>query len=423
MIYISETIKTYGLIIAIVVASFWFAYKFVPAPPPSEITIAAGSETGNYYKIALQYQEYLEDNGIKLKILSTAGSVENINLVLAEKADIGFVQSGLASKENNSDLQALGSLYYEPLWVFTHDELEFTNDLQSLKGHKIAIGIQGSGVNNLARDLLAANGITNEKMFLQIGGDEAVRALKSGEVKALFKVSTANSSDILSLLKTSSMKLMSFERANGYSRLMPYLTSVDLPQSSIDIAKNLPPEDIELLSPVAQLVTHNELNGAIKSLLVRASTNIHNTSDTFSQKGQFPTQHFVDFKLAEEAHNYYTYGPNFFQRILPFWFADMLNRMVVMIIPLLGIMIPLLRIASPTYRWRIRSKIYRWYKNLNKIEARKADGIDDTKEALDTLNQIDKDVRNTKIPLSYSDELYNLRLHIRMIKEQLKQES
>lgn len=420
--YIPETFKTYGLIIAIVVASFWFAYKFVPPPPPSHITIAAGSENGMYHKLALQYQSFLKDNGIDLKILTTAGSKENITLLMQEKADIGFVQSGLANEENSKNLVALGSLYYEPLWVFVRSNLTIQNDLQSLKGKKIAIGNEGSGTNDLALKLLNENGITDQGLFSNIGGQDAVSALKSSKIDALFNVSTASNPAIISLLEDREIVLMDFERGAGYSSVMPFITPVKLPEGALDIARNFPPQDVHLLSPVAQLIAHDDLNGAIKSLLVRASVSIHNKADTFAAKGKFPTQHFVDFPLSEEADSYYTYGPSFFQRILPFWLADMLNRMVVMIIPLLGIMIPLLKIASPTYRWRIRSKIYRWYKNLKKIEARDKNDPDEFNAALDTLNQIDHDVRHTKVPLSYSDELYNLRLHIRMIKDQLTSE-
>lgn len=438
---IPETIKTYGLILVIIVASFWFASRFIEPPPPNRITMAAGSAQGDYYRYALAYKKELAKDGVTVEIIETAGSFENIELLSSGKADAGFIQSGIVSisGEDNTErtaedtdettgmhsdaavLESLGSLYYEPLWIFSRDANTTDEDIQNLTGKKIAVGSKGSGTKALALELLNINHINDPEHFIEIGGAEAVTDIQSAKVDTAIFVGRAESKNIQTLLKNQSLSLMGFARADGYTDILPYVSKVTLHEGAIDMADNIPNQDVTLLSPVAQLVTHDRFNGAIKTLLVRASAKIHGKPDLFSSKGDFPTLDYADLPIAEEAEHFYKYGPSFLQRILPFWLADMLNRMIIMVIPFLGIMLPLMKIASPTYRWRTRSKIYRWYKNLKKMEDITLDNKDDIKTALSSLDQIDADVKKTQVPLSYTDELYNLRVHIRMIREQLHQ--
>lgn len=419
-LYIPETLKTYGLIIALIAGSFWFTWKFVPPPPPSTITFAAGSLEGDYYAFAKIYQEKLKAQGIDLVILETKGSVDNINLIQEGKADAGFSQTGIRSEIAGNDVQSLGSLYYEPLWVFVPRTMDINDDLKALEGKTIAVGQEGSGTYILANQLLNLNGLGDKVTRLDLSSIDAVPKLKTGELDALFTVGRASSETIQALLKTEDLKAMSFDRADGYTKILPYVSKVTLHEGSISLSSNTPDQSIDLISPVAQLIVSPDFNGSLKSLLVRLAAETHNQDELFSDTGQFPTAQYVDFPLADEASRFFKYGPNIVQRYLPFWFADLVNRMVVLLIPLLGVMIPLLKIASPTYRWRIRSKIYRWYKALKAIEFEKPSEDEDVHDTLKTLSKIEKDVKKTKVPLSYSDELYNLRLHIQMVRQNLE---
>ncbi len=416
--HIPESIKIYGSIVIIVVAAFWGASQFIAPTPPKIITLAAGSAQGAYYDYAQRYKEALAKERITIKILETAGSLENITLLRDKKADIAFIQSGLATKENKEYIETLSSLYFEPLWVFTRSKNTKKKDLQNLSKSTIAIGSKGSGANGIARQLLKLNNVNQGATFVETSGQRSVDKLIKGEVDAAFFVTRAESANIQTLLHNKNINLLSFERAEGYAKLLPFLSKAMLYEGVVDMAKNIPSKDIHLISPVAQLTVTKDFNGALKTLLVSTAMQIHDETDLFSQRGQFPTLDYTDFPIADEAQRYFEYGPNLLQRILPFWLADMIGRMVIMLIPLLGVMLPLFKIAPPTYRWKTRSKIYKWYKSVKEIES----AASTKKAAIASLKKIDQEVKKTRVPLSYTDELYNLRQHIEMIRSRLEKE-
>lgn len=418
--HIPEAIKTYGIIILLIISSFWFFSRFIEPTPSKHLILAAGSIDGGYYKYAQLYKAALEEEGITVVVLQTSGSKDNIDLLNNGQADIAFVQSGVATDKDRDNIETLGSLYYEPLWIFSRNNYVSKEDLKNFNSKTLAIGPKGSGTNAIASQLLEINKLTDKVTLIEASGKEAVIGLQTNSIDAAFFVARSESSYIKELLSDPSVHLLPFERAQGYTKIFPFLSKVILNEGAIDMAENIPNKDIGLISPVAQLASRKGLNSALKTLLIDASMDIFNKASLFSVKGQFPTLDHADFPIAEEASRYFKYGPNFLQRVLPFWIADMISRMIVMLIPLLGIMLPLIKIASPTYRWRTRSKIYKWYKILKKIEDAKTKESYDLKETLDSLEKIDDEVKKTQVPLSYADELYNLRQHIKMIKKNLQ---
>jgi hypothetical protein len=394
--HIPETVKTYGIITLIVIASFWFASRFIEPPPPDRILLAAGSASGDYYRYANSYKKALAKERITVEIIETAGSLENVNLLMEGKADVAFIQSGLETKESREKIETLASLYYEPLWVFSRENDFPEKDLQNLQNKKLTIGAKGSGTNAIARQLLKLNNITEKTTLIDLSGKEAVLALQKGRVDAAFFVARPESSYIRKLLHEKNIHLLSFQRAEGYTHLLPFLSKVQLNEGVIDMAADIPDSEVYLLSPVAQLTSRTDFNGALKTLLLGSSMDIHGNADIFSTKGQFPSLDYADFPIAEEAARYFKYGPNFLQRFLPFWLADMISRMVVLLVPLLGVMLPLLKIASPVYRWRTRSKIYKWYKSLKKTEETIITGDSELREALASLELIDAEVKKPR---------------------------
>ena len=349
-----------------------------------------------------------------------AAALENITLLEEKKADIAFIQSGLATEDNSEYIEALSGLYFEPIWVFMRTDVFSGIDLQKLKNRRIAIGKVGSGTNKVARQLLELNKMVDDTTLLEISGQDAIDALKKGTVDAAVFVAKPSAATIQTLMHDKSLHLLSFDRAYGYTSTYKFLSKVTLNEGVIDMAQNIPNKSVPLLSPVAQLAAHKDFHGALKTLLVSVTMDIHKDATLLSTKGQFPTLDFIDLPIASEATRYFTYGPNILQRFLPFWLVDMISRMVVMLIPLLGVMLPLIKLASPTYRWRTRSKIYKWYKSLKKMEETANASDADLDEILAALSKIDADVKKTIVPLSYADELYNLRLHIQMIKDHVE---
>ena len=422
-IYIPESLITYGFISFLIALSFYAASYFIEPAPPRAFKLASGSEGGAYYAFAQDYKKTLEDSGTKVEVITTSGSLENIELLQKGEVDFAFIQSGLASynldPEQNEGLQSLGSLYFEPLWIFTRASFK-ANSLQELKGLTIAVGGIGSGTRAVANQVLESSGIyKGDTKFLDIGGEKAFEYLKNGKVDIVFISSGLSSNIIQKFVKDPELSLLSERRAPAFDKRYPFLSHLTLPEGVLDLAHNIPPQQTELLSSAALLVAGPDAHQTLKALMVHTAHSIHNQNPPYLQDIAFPNPDFSDFPLADEADRYYKYGPSFLQRYLPFWVADLIDRLKVMLIPLITIMFPLMKIAPPTYRWRIRSKIYKWYKDLKAAEGLDGSSTRDVQDALVILDNMDKEAKQTPVPLSYTDALYNLRMHISLVKEKL----
>lgn len=408
----------------ILAAGFGIAYQFVEPAPPRAITIASGGPSGAYYAYAKRYAEILARQGIALTVLETAGSLENIDLLASRKADVAFVQGGTGDAQRNPDLVSLGSLYFEPLWVFVRTDLA-VEKLTDLKGLKIAAGAMGSGTWAVARQLLDINQMpTDAPTILHLGSSEAAESLLTGDVDAAFFVTSPTSALIGQLLAEpaqSLVKILNFNRAPAYTRQLRALSAVTLHQGVVSLGRNVPEHDITLLAPAATLAAQGDLHPALQTLLVRAASEVHKNGGLFEEPGQFPSSRYVDYPMSDDAQRFLKNGPSFLERYLPFWAAVLVDRLKVMLIPLLTLLIPLAKILPPAYRWRIRSRIFRWYKDLIRIEQSALKTHDaDTRTALRAeLQTMADEVRDLNVPLSYTDEVYNLRLHVELVMRSL----
>lgn len=418
---LKEAVTLYGVSLAIVIVAFIVAYQFVKPAPPKTITMATGSVHNMYHHFAMQYQQALKQQGIELKLIPTKGSVDNLQLLNSGKVDIALVQSGI-NPEPETELKSLGSLYYEPLWLFTKADLSI-NKLSELKQKRIAIGLPGSGTTPVAMTVLADNDIDEANTeLLNLSTEEAVNAILEGDIDAVFLVTGLKNAYVQQLLKAKTVEVFNFSRAEAYNRLHPFLSAVTLPEGVIDLQLNIPAEPINLLAPTATLVVQNEFHPALAALFLQIASGIHQTGGILEPRGLFPSPEYIDFPLNEDAERFYQSGPPFLQRYMPFWAANLVDRLVVLIVPLLTLILPLMKILPPTYRWRIRSRIYRWYDQLRDIEYR-AEAVkepEQSKELLQDLLEIEKELMMTDIPKSYAESQYNLRLHIRLIRERLE---
>ena len=415
-------IKTLGPAIILALAGCFVAWQFVNPAPPDTITLATGQQGGAYLLFAERYQAVLAKEEITLNILETAGSVENLQLLEndTDSIDIAFVQGGIASSAGNPDLLSLASLYYEPLWVFYRGADTLTR-LTELQSKRIAAGEPGSGTHAVAMTLLEGNRL-NSGDILPVGGQEAADALISGNVDAAFFVASVQSPLVQQLLRRQDVQLMSFARADAYTRLHPSLSVITLPEGTIDLQENIPPRDTRLLAATANLVVRDDFHPALVGLLLQAAKEVHGGGSLFDQPGYFPNDNNLEFPLNDGARRYFKNGPPFLQRYLPFWTANLLDRMKIMLIPLLTLMIPLIKIMPPTFRWQARKKVYRWYKELKSLDIEHPDQVpaDTLHTSIHKLDEIEEEARKVTVPLSYSDELYNLRLHIDLVRNKLK---
>jgi TRAP transporter TAXI family solute receptor len=415
--------KTYGPAIVITIIGFVIAWQFVNPAPPRTIVIATGHKDGAYFLFAEHYREILAREGVTLEIRSTAGSVENIHLLEDQSSgvDIAFVQGGTGSQATAANITALGSLYFEPLWLFYRGN-ETLSRLSDLGGRRIAAGETGSGTRAIARTLLEDNKIDiNDENVQSTGMDESAQGLLKGRIDAAFIVASPRAPLVQNLLREEEVHLMSIERAQAYTRRHHFLSAVTLPEGVIDLQSNIPSQDILLLAASANLAARDSLHPALVSLLLQTARKVHGTGGLFARPGEFPNTSNLDFPPDEDALRFFEKGPSFMQRYLPFWTANFLDRMKIMLVPLVTLLIPLFNIMPPAYRWQVRKKIYRWYRELQALDIDHPDGESALRiqEHLRQLDAIEDEVRNVTVPLSYADELYDLRLHIKMVRNNL----
>ncbi len=419
-----DHVRILGSAIFVTLLGFVVAYQFVDPAPPNRITLASGGTDGAYYLYAQRYKKLLERHGVELEVRATAGSVENLKLLEADsdRVDVAFVQGGTGEFSRDGNLIGLASLYFEPLWVFYRADAPAA-DVTVFRGKRLAVGSEGSGTRAVAVRILAENGISDASAtLLPLGGQKAVEALKTDEADAVFLVASTDSPSVKALFELPGTRLMSFSRASAYTRIHRFLSSVILPEGVIDMSANVPASDVALLAPAATLVASPSLHPALVDLLLQAADEVHGGGGLFEKRGEFPSEKYLEFPLSPDARRYFKSGPPFLQRFLPFWVATFIDRMLVMLLPLVALAIPLMRIMPPVLRWRIRSRIFRWYRELLAIDPALRGETDRFRleEHVAAIDRMEKEVSKVEVPLSYADQLYHLRLHINLVRGKLE---
>lgn len=434
-----DLLATAGPFILLALALLAVAYQVLDPNPPKKVVLATGADQGAYAEFGKRYAAALKAHGITVELRRTAGAAENLALLRDEDSgvDLAFVQGGAdveyAStadyEEANAGLVSLGSLFHEPVWLFYREEsaqrafgkpqLEALAEMARPDGWKLNIGAPGSGVPNLVKRLLEANRIDAASLQLvQNPSTPAVVALLAGDIDALVFASAPESPLVQMLLQTPGVKLFDFPQAEAYSRRFPFLSPVTLPRGVVDLARDMPPANVRMIAPTATLVARESLHPALVQLFVQAARQIHGAPGWFQRKGTFPSVENTERPLAAEAERFYRSGPPLLQRYLPFWIANLIDRMWVVMVSIIAILIPLSRVVPPLYEFRVRSRIFRWYGQLRRLED--SLGERPLPELLAELDGLEDRAGRISVPLSYADELYALRSHIHMVRKRLQ---
>ena len=408
--------------VILVAGAFAFTLLFVKPAPPTKIVIAVAPDEGGSRYYARRYQEILKRYGITLDVRQTGGSLANVKLLADPHSgvDVAFVQSGTAGSAEAPHVVSLGSVAYVPLWVF--HRLSAIGDISELKGHRIAVGSAESGTRALAIKLLAAGGSDKPPTeLLASERDPAIEQLKKGEIDAAFLVAPAEAPSIKKLAATAGIRLLSFTRADAYVRLYPFLSKLVLPRGVFDLANDVPERDEVLLSPTANLLVRDNLHPALAYLLLRAASEVHGTPGLLDQAREFPSPRDSGFPISPAATRYYQAGLPFLQRYLPFWAAVLVDRLWVFLLPIIAVAVPLARIVPALYRWRVRSRVFRWYGRLKQIELQleEGPGIEQLREMLKRLDDTDLAVNKIPTPLAYADNLYFFREHVDVVRRRI----
>lgn len=429
-----DLFATFGPITLIGVVLLAIAYWVLDPAPPRHVVLATGTVQGAYAEFGQRYVEILARHRIKVELRATQGSVENLALLRDPNSgvDLAFVQGGAdrdpgagADGDADTGLVSLGNLFYEPVWVFYREDaaLRLLGDrkpegLAQLERFRIDIGAEGSGVSVLMHKLFAANHLEPAQLDLvRLGQTPAVVALLDGSIDALAFVSAPESPMVQMLLKTPGIALLHFAQAEAYTRLFPYISAVTLPAGVVDLAQVVPPRDVHLIAPTGTLVAREGAHPALIQLFVQAAQQVHGGAGWFHKRGDFPNGRSAEHPLAAEAERFYRNGIPFLQRYLPFWLANLIERMWPVLVTLIAVLLPLSRVLPPLYELRVRSRIFRWYGQLRDLEA--GAGTRAADELLHELSALEARVGQISVPLSYADELYALRSHIDLVRDRL----
>jgi len=416
-----DYLKFYGPGALLVILSFLVAYQFVQPAPPRHIAIATGQSEGSYYHFGKKYRQILARDSIDLEVRVTAGAVENLQLLEAGEVDVAFLQGGLGSLARSEDLISLGSLYYEPVWIFYRAALPITG-YSDIKGLRIDVGGAKTGTRVIAQQILDRIGVEPKDVTItSFGGQRVADMLLEGQVDLAFMVYGYQAPVVQRLLRADGVRVWSTQRAEAFSRHYRYLTIVKLPEGFVDLAANIPPQEITLLATTTQLVAHADLHPALIDVLLLAAEEIHGTGGVFEDVGEFPAPKQLDFRLSKETQRFYKSGPTFLRRYLPFWLATFVDRMKILLLPLVALLFPFFKVMPSLYHWRMRSRIYRWYRELEELdpEIQREKTSARREEDIERLNQIESQVSHISVPLAYREELYHLRLHIDMLRKKL----
>jgi TRAP transporter TAXI family solute receptor len=409
----------------LMVVVLWFASRFLQPAPPDTITISSGPQGSTYASTAQRYQKILARQGVTLKILPSQGSLDNLKRLADPdaKVDIGFVQGGLAGQAETDELYSLGSIFYTPVYVFYRSPKPIAR-LSELSGKRVAISREGSGTHVLASALLRANGIDGKDStkLVNLEGTAAEDALQARQVDAVFLMGdSAAFANTRELLRTEGVRLFDFKQADAYVRRFRYLSKLELPAGAFDLGRNVPADSLTLVSPTIELIARSDLHPALSDMLIEAAREVHGRSTLFQKAGEFPAPLEHEYRISNDAARYYKTGKTFAYRHLPFWLASLVDRIAVVVVPLIVLLIPAIKLVPWAYRLRVSYRIYGRYGELMALEraAFSQTTPEQRKDLLKRLDEIEARVIGQKLPGAFADQVYLLRQHINFVRARL----
>jgi TRAP-type uncharacterized transport system substrate-binding protein len=421
LVSLRDLVATAGPFILVALALLIAAYFVLDPTPPQRVVLATGPEGSAYAEFGKRYAAELARYGIRVELRASMGARENLRLLreAKEQVDVGFVQGGSGDEPAQpAGLVSLGSVNYEPVWIFRRGQP--LRRLADLRGLRVNTGVRGSGTPGITRRLLEANFVERDELQREsLAETPAVMALLEGKLDAAVLVSPPESPMVQMLLQTPGIHLYEYAHAEAYSRRFPYLLPVVLPRGVVDLSRDVPREDITLIATTTALLAREDTHPALMQLFVQAAARIHGGPGWIARAGEFPNGRPGEHPLAKEAQRFYQSGPPLLQRYLPFWLANLVDRMWVALFSIIAVLIPLSRLLPPLYEFRVRSRIFRWYRNLRQIESELQEKEANRDELLAALDRLERRAFAVTVPLSYADELYALRQHIDLVRARL----
>ena len=406
-----------GLAVIILAAAVFI----IETMPPRTVAMATGAEGGANYQMGLRYRDILAQSGVRLRLVPTSGGLENLALLKDPKSDVdaGFIQGGTTSEKDSPGVESLGTVFYEPLWFFFRGEPG--EDIRALRGRRLSIGPEGSGTRQLA--LLLMKRFSLDTVVGELSGftpQIAADKLIAGDIDAAFIITAWDSPVVQQLIAAKGISLASILRADAYVAHYPFLNKLVLPAGVSDLLNNRPPTDTVMLAPKASLAVRADLHPAIQHLFLTAAEQIHAQPGIFQKAGQFPAAESIDLPLSDEAQRFYKRGLPFLQKYLPFWVATLVERTLVVLLPLAAVLYPIFRYVPQVYDWVMQSKIRRLYDEMRAIEDEMELQAGNNVDAIDArLEDLSQRANRLSLPASYASMVYTLRSHINFVRGRL----
>lgn len=387
--------------------------------------MATGPEGDADYEVGKRYRAALARANVEVRLVPTTGSVENRGLLLDPHSgvSVGLIEGGINYTDDTSGLESLGTVFYEPLWWFHKREIRGVG-VDGLRGQKVSIGPEGSGTRALSLELAKRTGMERQvDEWLALPPRAAGEKLLAGEIDVAFMMTSWESPVVQQLLADQRIELSGFPHADAFVALYPFLHKVVVPRGVTDLAKDQPPADLVLIATKASLVVRKDLHPAIQYLLLNAAVEIHSGPSIFHHANEFPAAEAVDIPLSNEALRFYKSGLPFLNDYFPFWMAALMGKLIILLIPILGVLYPMMRFLPRLYDWAMRSKVLRMYGELRLLEDEMTNASGrgaDTREMIGRLDRLEQQANRLRMPVAYASMLYMLRNHIDLVREGLK---
>jgi TRAP-type uncharacterized transport system substrate-binding protein len=432
-------------------------YYWLSPRPPMQLRFATGQANGTYVQLADQYKADIQTHypGLDIQLIPTLGAADNIRrLRLAPSAsgvaDVAFTQNGGLDPRigldpsqlnpNNpmpEDIDSLGTVLRQALWIIYNADVakqlrgtEALTHIHELSGFRINIGLEGSGGRMLALKLLERNKLPppaqEEAELSQAMSESMIDKVETGHIGASFFVASTDSKVVKALFRKlasstpSKIRLLNLADAEAYTHVIAHLSRAVLPSGIIHLGREIPATDIALLTSTSSLIVREDLHPALQNILLETSRRIHKRAELFQKEGEFPIGQPSLFHLSDEAERYFRQGNNTPRRHwLPFWLSNLIDRMWLTLVTVAAALLPISRLIPPFYAWRMRRRIFRWYEDLYRVEEAIDGGQVAHAELQDNLDKLLARVERTRVPLSRTDELYNLRSHITLVQQRL----
>jgi len=414
-------VALFGLLTLTVLAA-WLVFALLRPKPPRTVTMAVYPEGSLNAELVKRYREILARDGIELKLAPSAGAVESVARLRDPKSaiSIAIIPGGITTARDSPELVSLGTLFYQPLWIFSRGRLLESHHL--LRGLRISTGAEGSSSRALSLQLLGRVGIIDQQSatLLSFTPWESAQKLIRGDIDVAVFLDAWESPAVQQLLRAKDVNLESLSKADAFVALYPYFSKLVLPAGVVDMAEPRPPTDVLLIAPKASLVVRRNLHPAIQYLLLEAAVEIHSPPGIFHTAGQFPAPESIELPLSPNAREFYKTGPPFLERHLPFWLAVFVAESLVLLIPLVAVLYPMLRFAPTIYDWVEKRRVYTLYSELKRLEDEMfyTDPGKPREDLVERLDRLQGRASRLSVPTPFKPLVYALRLHIDMVRRQ-----